>query len=112
MTIPTKEQQQLFIEWCGWEYRRSNPYHFKDNIEAQQRDMAWYHPNSKVGYVNLPTINLDFIFQYAIPKLFATIGEAKAIGILIGWVKSLSKRHSHGYWDLFWAIWGESLRGE
>lgn len=102
---PTQEQVETLLKWCGWEYRRSNPHHFADNIEAQKRDYGWYHPLDKgEGYVNIPRIDLNLLFRYAVPRLFETVGESKAIGLLIDWVKSLRKRTSKGYWDFFWVL--------
>ncbi len=65
---PTEAQIKEFWERCGWEYRRSNPHHFKDNVEAQLRDMAWYHPSIREGYVNTPPIDLNHLFAFAVPK--------------------------------------------
>lgn len=65
-----KEQELIkFWTYFGWVYRRSNPNHFKDNPEAQERDMAWYHLSYDVGFHKSPPFDLDSIYCYAIPKL-------------------------------------------
>jgi hypothetical protein len=55
---PTKEQIQVFYEWCGFEYRQGTGEY-----------ALWGHWWDGSMYDKFPRICLENLFKYAVPKL-------------------------------------------
>jgi len=92
---PTPEQIEKVWEWCGWEWHPA--------IELWKSPA----PESCLGYGTLPLINLDNLFQWAVPKLITC--ELRVITGM--WHAHVSVGAKHTYGDnedpalaLFWAI--------
>ena len=62
---PTEEQEKWFWEQCGltWQY-----YSFSVKTNEKITDAGWVFPDGEFHF-NLPPIDLNNLFKYAVPKL-------------------------------------------
>lgn len=113
MNEPTKEQAKKLWEWCGFTYL---PYK-GDAFLGKIHDACWLDPGEKEmhpdnWHFNLPLIDLNNLFKYAVPKLaMYELNSYTQDGYHFAWV-SLQE---DGGWQatdskdpalaLFWAIW-------
>lgn len=58
---PTDEQVKKFWEKCGFEYRPM--------ISVKYEKWVWYYPDTPYSYLELPPIDLNNLFRYAVPKV-------------------------------------------
>jgi len=112
---PTEEQIKRFWEWCGFK--------FVENIEHSQYfgDLdfsSWIYPDSGYRARDLPPLDLNNLFKYAVPKVIKKMDtEGKVIfPILSLWGKwydeiialagtSLTDDYEIITLALFWAIY-------
>ncbi len=95
---PTYEQVKEFWEWCGWNYTPT--YKRKSLLE-----WGWQSPSVTDGEYQdyLPSIDLNNLFKYAVPKL-------KSKAFLVLWMMRLIEDWAEGKEPnpalaLFWAIY-------
>ena len=103
-TQPSKEQREKFWKWCGWRQleKGSKGFHY----ERDGRVMNWLPPGGTEwyqGHAALPGINLNNLFEYAIPKLKAEYRNWKSI--LHDWIDGLTGDREKDALALFYAIW-------
>ena len=67
MKEPTNKQIKEFWEWCGWvnEITRTPPL----NIFGGDDIYNWTRPDKVIHYKELPPVDLNNLFKYAVPKL-------------------------------------------
>jgi len=84
MTEPTKEQQQVFWEWCG--FKHGVPELARQLLKIKNRQYInvsttypekflkeqWYIPGVYCG--EMPDVDLDNLVTYAVPKVICTDG--------------------------------------
>ena len=118
---PTDEQIKEFWEWCGFERlpEGNKDYHFEKTVKV----MNWTHPKLLYGFLtNLPRIDLDNLFEYAVTKLmydrvldgFECHIDSRRDGLGYQWIigdryRANTYRTGEYITDnalaLFWAIW-------
>jgi len=116
MTEPTKEQIKAFWEWCG----------IKERFESDTGTWYYHYPN-RVNDIELPPVDLNNLFKYAVPK-FQDMGNPVTLeayehkGYLARVYKDCFTQRPDGSYEpflepigeckdddpalaLFWAIW-------
>ena len=95
---PTQEQIKEFWEWCGikeiiskalWRYER-----------YKETNHWWGAPNGR-KYKELPPLDLNNLFEYAVPKLKQLFPAGTIPKALLSWVETKDDTAL----ALFWAIW-------
>lgn len=104
---PTKEQIQKFWQWCGF-------------IDLRGKTVAgdsWQYPNGGKG--NLPKLDLNNLFKYAVPKIFVDSQGGIEFQYYPGILRCILTTECEAGFDetptenerfdpalaLFWAIW-------
>lgn len=82
---PTEAQLKEFWEWCGCKYENY------DSPAFPHMGGAWIDPNGKTimdenGFTNLPPLDLNNIFKWAVPQFTIKFGIAKTRELLHCWV--------------------------
>jgi len=97
---PTGEQIKELWEWCGFTQNRIQ-------IPAagiDRPDGTWNTPDGiDIGMLWLPSINLNHLFKYAVPKLKREYPNWKVP--LIDWLDKMKGDYEQDTLLLFWAIW-------
>jgi len=91
MKRPTSEQIKEFWKWCGFKKVKHGKW------------QGWEWPD--LGATSeLPPIDLDNLFEHAVPKLDSfSLGERRYI--LLKWIEDVVSNKSDPALALFWAIW-------
>ena len=110
MSEPTEEQIKEFWEWCGCvqaQGKLRRDFHYKSG----QKVGDWRYPDgSSTQYGRLPRIDLNPLFNWAVPKLFWTVGPERWASIMKNWIDEiclmdmLYKLEAEAL-ALFWAIY-------
>lgn len=94
---PTEAQIKKFWEWCGLK-------------QARKYD-AWYDPNLPEGEpcgvfskTDISTIDLNNLFEYAVPKLIQELGRARVAFILQNWVHEVAMHGKDPAVSLFYIL--------
>lgn len=76
---PTQEQIKEFWEWCGFTHNiGSKMWNYG---KYKETNAWWVAPNGK-KYVDLPLIDPNSLFKYAVPKLVEKLGKHRTYLIL------------------------------
>jgi len=117
---PTKEQIQWFWEQCEFKFQKSD----------RNRVGTWVYPNYECEW-SLPSIDLNNLFKYAVPKLRTIHNDLKVLFVfgsvsrcaIFKWDKKYSRKKNFEWLligertdddpalALFWAIY-KALGGE
>lgn len=93
---PTQEQIKEFWERCGIEIAK-----FTDRIPLERIGEG--------GYMAHP-IDLNNLFEYAVPKLEDDIGYEETFMLLMKWIfRVLEDRYEDSAYSLFWLIGNKIL---
>ena len=91
MTEPTKEQIKVFWEWCGLN---------------EQPSGSWYTDSGEYVYMQIMPIDLNNLFQYAVPKVIEK-SMSQGVSELLAYQTLFALWLQKGYdaLALFWAIY-------
>ena len=99
MREPTESEVRRFWEWCG----------FKRKLSASENPHYWIDPEGK-ALSQLPPIDLNNLFQWAVPKLgndcwiIIDPPNGRAI-VVLGFIEEGEGEAEDPALALFWAIW-------
>ena len=110
MNEPTEEQIKKFWEWYGW--RRVPEGKKAFHYECCQKVMNWYAPdNQERSYKSLPPIDLNNLFEWAVPNTIKEIMEKWKITynqarrkLVRWWLEEMERVNQKDELALFWAI--------
>lgn len=95
---PTKEQIKNFWEWCGF-----------TNLVYEQGvwEFRWFYIDDERRRQELPPIDLNSLFQWAIPQLRKDTTQEELLNVLYGWISSslYYEGDDNSALALFWAIY-------
>jgi hypothetical protein len=63
----TQEELKRFWEWCGFKYHTYPEHWYLGKIEIY--GTRWITPDGKYALLDVPILNLDNLFEYAVPKI-------------------------------------------
>ncbi len=72
MKPPTEAQRKEFWEWCGFKWRKSIGLRRvldSRGLTPIMSQEGWYYQDKYYGCHELPPIDLNNLFKYAVPKL-------------------------------------------
>lgn len=75
---PTEAQRRRFWEWCGFTLGKSKN---KDSVFYGWT--TYIYPDNPIPVVNVPTLDLNNLWQYAVPKLDSKLVKPK---LLTKWI--------------------------
>ena len=115
---PDKKQQKTFLEWCGFKYV------FGETLRTGEFTEQNYYWNAPTGRrcKELPPIDLNNLFKYAIPKLEEKDIAWELHSTRYGWTLAKLMWNEKAFWKftnlkvsikvdkdpslaLFWVIW-------
>ena len=88
MGKPTEEQIKKLWEWCG----------IKTKVRVGDK------ANTHKATICFP-IDLNNLFEYAVPKLSSKMAKYKVMYLLKDWVEAITIFDKDPALALFWAIW-------
>ncbi len=99
---PTKEQIREFWECCGWKWE----------TELTFTELRWQTPEGTLVF-DLPPIDLNSLFQYAIPRLLLFRDKNDYYMVIGRWYQILLYHllEDDPALVLFWVIW-EVIHGK
>ena len=95
---PTPEQIKEFWEWCGFKQGET----FTSGMLTGQTH--WDYPDGS-GDIKLPPIDLNSLFEYAVPKATEKIGRHHTAMLLENWAMAVPYEKEDPALALFWALW-------
>ncbi len=99
---PTEVETKEFWKWCG----------FKPAVAAVSEERFWYYPDGMKPHHLLPSINIEHLFRWAIPKVKSKIGGSMLHYHLHTWLEQICfEPNIDPTLALFWAIW-EVIHGQ
>lgn len=98
MKQPTEEQIKELWEWCGFIPFKNRP---KSGLPYSWD--GWELPDSIFEVSKLPSIDLNNLFEYAVPRM-EEIPLGKQRCILLGWMSEVVTNKVDPALALFWAI--------
>lgn len=95
MDKPTEQQIKEFWEWCGF------------SLIAGNECDEWRFPDGQ-DYWNLPDIDLNNLFEYAVPIVLDKMSWTEWFHFMVSWAIKLYDKKDPAH-SLFWLIGNKAL---
>lgn len=120
---PTEAQIREFWEWCEFKYiDKKLDEHWVFTPKGTDKRISvygdrWITPDELAVIGFLPQINLDNLFEYAVPKVREILNESEQIvypfhKFMLRWAYAIAISRKDPALALFWAIWKVIHNGE